>query len=309
MTTTHKAYVRGILFKILNVVSIVLMLALIKLIEGVPVSQVMFFRCFFSILPVACVLMFRGQIGGALRTARPFAHVTRTVLGLAVMALTFIAVRVLPLPEVVTLQYSQPLFVVAFSALFLREVVGIYRWGAVAFGFVGVLVITWPQFSMMSETMTRAQLIGIAATLISAAGMAVSLLLVGQLVRTERPTTIVSYFWLISSAVLATTSIWGWEPLTGGQITILVMSGILGGLAQLFMGESLRWAPASVTASFEYLSLLFAISLGFYAFGDIPGANTLVGAIILVSAGLIIIWRQRQRGVDQSRHQETTSPS
>jgi len=225
------------------------------------------------------------------------------------MALTFIAVRVLPLPEVVTLQYSQPLFVVAFSALFLREVVGIYRWGAVAFGFVGVLVITWPQFSMMSETMTRAQLIGIAATLISAAGMAVSLLLVGQLVRTERPTTIVSYFWLISSAVLATTSIWGWEPLTGGQITILVMSGILGGLAQLFMGESLRWAPASVTASFEYLSLLFAISLGFYAFGDIPGANTLVGAIILVSAGLIIIWRQRQLGVDRSRHQETTSPS
>ena len=152
MTATGESYLRGVLFKVLYVISVLLMLTLFKLIEDIPVSEITFFWCFFSILPGAGLLLMRGQLAGAFRSTRLFGHITRTVLGVSAMGLTFIAVRALPLPETVTLQYSQPLFVVAFSAIFLREAVGIFRLGAVVFVSLrwrpsadpGVMAANWP---------------------------------------------------------------------------------------------------------------------------------------------------------------------
>ncbi len=297
------SHLRGIAFKILYVICIVLMLTLVKLIDDVPLGEVMFFRCFFSILPIAGLLILRGELTAAFRTKRFAGHVTRTCLGLTMMGLTFVSVQALPLPETVTLQYTQPLFVVAFSALFLREAVGVNRWGAVAFGFAGVLVITWPNLSMLtsgSAELTTRELIGIAAALIAAAGVAVVFLLVRGLVKTEKPTTITAYFWLISSSLLALSAFGGGEPLTLEQTALLIACGILGGFGQLCMALSLQAAPASVTASFEYTSLLFAIGLGYFIFGDIPGINTLFGGAMVIAAGLFILWRESRAGVSST---------
>jgi len=311
LSDPRESQLRGIFFTVLYVICIVLMLTLVKLIDDVPLGELMFFRCFFSILPIAGLLILRGELTAAFRTKRIFGHVTRTTLGLTMMGLTFVAVQALPLPEAVTLQYTQPLFVVAFSALFLREVVGPNRWGAVAFGFLGVLVITWPNLSMLTSgtgELSRAELIGIAAALIAAAGVAVVFLLVRGLVKTEAPTTIAAYFWLISSSLLALSAIGGWVPLTWEQAGLLVLCGILGGFGQLCMALSLQAAPASVTASFEYTSLLFAITLGWLIFDDVPGINTLVGGAMVVAAGLFILWRESRAGGPVSKRKLPPSP-
>jgi drug/metabolite transporter (DMT)-like permease len=299
MTGPRGSHLKGVLFKVLYVATIVVMLALIKAVENVPVSEVMFFRCFFSIIPIGIWLLLRGELAGAFRTKRLSAHVSRTVVGTISMGLTFVAVQNLPLPEAVTLQYSQPLFVVALSALFIGERVGIFRWGAVVYGFLGVLVVTWPNLTMLSAgtaDLSQGEIIGISAALIASAGVAVVLLLVGQLVQTEKPTTITLYFWLISSILLAMTSVTGWVSLTLQQLAILIVCGILGGLAQLFMGISLQAAQASATASFEYTSLIFATAIGFFYFGDVPRINTLVGSLMIIAAGLMIIWREGKGG-------------
>jgi drug/metabolite transporter (DMT)-like permease len=291
---------RGTAFKLLHIACVVVMLSLIKSLAELPLGEVMFFRCFFSIIPIAIWLIARGELRNAFRATRPLGHVSRTLIGLSAMGMTFVAVRELPLPEAITLQYSQPLFVVALSAIVIRETVGIFRWGAVTFGFLGVLVITWPSLTLFgsgADALSNGQILGVSAALSAAAAVAVSLLVVGQLVRTERPATIVIYFWMISSLVLALTAFAGWEPLTGEQIAILVVSGILGGFAQLFMAESLRWAPASATASLEYTSLLLALAIGYLAFGDIPHPNSLWGGAMVIVAGLVITWRERKRGI------------
>lgn len=298
-----KGAVGAIVMKILCVLSVSLMLMLIKLVEGVPLSQVMFFRSFLTILPVIAYLAWRGGLRGAVATRRPSGHLIRTVLGLTTMGLTFVAVRALPLPEAVTLQYTQPLFVVALSALILRRPVRWFRWAAVAVGFLGVLIITLPKLSLLTAadgSLSQVQFWGALAALAAAATLAVSLLLMETLVRTDSPATMVIWFWIYASVILACTFPFGWVMPTPGQCALLALAGFLGGMAQMFLGESLRLAPAATTAPFEYTSLIFVSVLGYLAFGDVPDRTTIGGSVLLIAAGLAIVWRERRLGARAS---------
>jgi len=298
MSEPDKSYLLGIFFKILHVFMAVAMLSLVRAMNEIPVTEVMFFRAAFAILPIVVWLGLRGELRGVFRTRRPLAHVRRTIIGVTCTGLTFVAVQNLPLPEAVTLQYSQPLFVVTFSAMFLRERVGSFQWGAVVFGFLGVLVVSWPNLTLLSRgaDLSQSEIIGVSAALLASAGVAAVLLLIGDLVRTESPGTISTYTWLISTVLLSFTLFTGWEPLTLKQIVILVLTGIFGGLVQLFMAISLKFAPASTTAPIEYTSLIFATAIGFVFFGDMPGINILTGGVMVITAGLVIIWRENRRG-------------
>ncbi len=83
-------------------------------------------------------------------TKRPFNHIARGVVGVGAMGLGFFALTRLPLPEAITLNYAQPLLVVVFSSIFLGEAIRVYRWSAVAVGLVGVLIISWPELTLLA---------------------------------------------------------------------------------------------------------------------------------------------------------------
>ncbi len=285
----------GIAYKVIYVLSVTIMLTIIKSIKGIPLWELMFFRSFLSVIPVGLYLAFRGELLGSFRTNKPLGHLTRTLLGLATMGLTFLAVRALPLPEAVTLQYTQPLFVVALSAIILREKVPAFRWAAVAVGFVGVLVIMGPKLTLLSTgSVSPGQLAGATAALAAAATLATNILVMGSLVRTESSATIVLWFWMYSSMLLALTLPLGWVVPDLKKTLLLTVAAFLGGFSQLLMGESLRNAPASTTAPFEYSSLIFAAVLGYVVFGDVLDATSLAGAALVVASGLAILWRERR---------------
>lgn len=289
---------RGIAFKVLSAAQITLLLAMVKAIEGLPLFEVMFFRLFFATVLIAIVLSLKGNLVQSVKTKRPFAHLTRSMLAMVNMGFTFLAVRYLPLPEAVTLQYTQPLFVVALSALFLSAKIGLYRWAAVGIGFVGVLIMTWPKLSLLSgglSALSRDDLLGVGAALGAAITIAFTLLWVAELVRTERSTTVAIWMGIYGSAMLLITVPYGWSVPGPMQLGMLVLSGALGAGGQLALTECLRSAPASTTAPFEYSSLIFAGVIGYLAFGDLPDANTLAGGALLVIAGCVIIWRERYR--------------
>ena len=93
-------------------------------------------------------LAYRRDLVVAIKTKRPLGHIARGVIGVCSMGLSFFALTRLPLPEAITLNYAQPLFVVVFSALFLGEAVRIHRWSAVVVGMIGVLIVSWPKLSL-----------------------------------------------------------------------------------------------------------------------------------------------------------------
>lgn len=300
----------GIMLKIVSVAVFVGMSSCIKAAGTVPAGQIVFFRSFFAIFPIIVLLAFQGKLGTAFSTKRPLNHIARGVVGVCAMGLGFFALTRLPLPEAITLNYAQPLLVVVFSSIFLGEAIRVYRWSAVAVGLVGVLVISWPELTLLGSgaALGDQEVLGVIAALVAAAISAVAMLLVRNLVQSEPTATIVLWF-SVTASVLALLSLpFGWQALTPAQAGLLITAGFCGGLAQILMTAAYRHAEASVVAPFEYTSMLLGIAVGYLAFGDVPTVHMLVGGTIVVAAGIFIIWRERQLGLERARTRQATPP-
>ncbi len=300
----------GIGLKVGSVAIFVAMASFIKAAGQLPAGQIVFFRSFFAILPVVLYLAYRGELRAAVHTTRPLAHVLRGLVGVSSMGLGFFALTRLPLPEAVTINYAQPLLVVVFSAVFLGEVIRAYRWSAVAVGLVGVLIVSWPKLSLFggASAIDREELVGVVAALVAAALSAIVMLQIRSLVRTEKSAVIVIWFSLTASAVGLLSIPFGWGQISAWQATYLISAGFCGGVAQILMTEAYRHAEASTVAPFEYTSMILAIIVGYLAFGDKPTIHIVVGGAIVIGAGIFIVWRERQLGIERRRAREASTP-
>lgn len=310
MNETRDRPLTGIALKVMSVAIFVAMQSFIKASGDVPAGQIVFFRSFFAIFPLLVVMGWSGDLKTAWRTDRPLSHVARGTVGTIAMALGFFALTRLPLPEAITLNYAQPLLVVVFSALFLGERVRMYRWSAVAVGLVGVVIVSWPKLSVFSggADMGERELVGVLAAFAAAAASAVAMLLIRNLVTTEKSATIVLWF-SVSASVIALLSLpFGWIWLTPAQATFLVLAGFCGGVAQILMTEAYRYAEASTVAPFEYSSLILGLLIGYLAFNDIPTPHMIIGGLIVVGSGIFIVWRERQLGLQRDRARKVAPP-
>ncbi|MER8991286.1 DMT family transporter [Mesorhizobium sp. M0678] len=300
----------GILLKIVSVAVFVGMSSCIKAAGTVPAGQIVFFRSFFAIFPIIAFLAFQGKLGIAFSTKRPLNHIVRGVVGVCAMGLGFFALTRLPLPEAITLNYAQPLLVVVFSSIFLGEAIRIYRWSAVAVGLVGVLIISWPELTLLSSgaALGDQEVLGVIAALIAAAISAIAMLLVRNLVQSERTATIVLWFSVTASVMALLSLPFGWQALTPAQAGLLIAAGFCGGLGQILMTSAYRHAEASVVAPFEYTSMILGVVVGYLVFGDVATINMLVGGMIVVAAGIFIIWRERQLGLERTRTRKAVAP-
>ncbi|MCA0001905.1 MULTISPECIES: DMT family transporter [unclassified Mesorhizobium] len=298
------------MLKIVSVAVFVGMSTCIKAAGTVPAGQIVFFRSFFAIFPIIAFLALKGNLGTAFSTSRPFNHIARGVVGVCAMGLGFFALTRLPLPEAITLNYAQPLLVVVFSSIFLGEAIRVYRWSAVAVGLVGVLIISWPELTLLSsgEALDDQEVLGVIAALIAAAISAVAMLLVRNLVQSERTATIVLWFSVTASVMALLSLPFGWQALTPRQAVLLVAAGFCGGLGQILMTSAYRHAEASVVAPFEYTSMILGVLVGYLVFGDVATLNTLTGGLIVVAAGIFIIWRERQLGLERTRTRKAAPP-
>ncbi|MBC8130365.1 MAG: DMT family transporter, partial [Rhizobiaceae bacterium] len=186
---------KGILLKIVSVLVFVGMQTSIKSAgEGIPAGQIVFFRSFFALIPVVLYLSWLGDLGTALKTDDLPGHIWRGVIGVTSMSLGFFALTRLPYPEWIAISYGAPLLTVVFAAIFLKEVVRLYRWSAVVVGLFGILVVMLPNLTLLDEGAPDADTIGILASFGSAAIAAVAMIQIRRLVKTERTATIVVYF-------------------------------------------------------------------------------------------------------------------
>lgn len=298
----------GIALKVLSVAIFVAMSSFIKAAGEVPAGEIVFFRSFFAILPLMVVMAWSGELSTAYKTNRPWNHFARGAVGTSAMALSFFALTRLPLPEAITLNYAQPLFVVLFSAVFLGERVRIYRWSAVIIGLMGVIIVAWPKFSLFSSGgLGAGEMAGVLAAFCGAALSGVAMLLVRSLVVTERSSTIVFWF-SVSASALALLTLPSWIWLSPVQAVFLVLAGICGGVAQVLMTEAYRHAEASTVAPFEYSSLILSLLIGYLAFAEVPTVHMIIGGLIVVGSGIFIVWRERRLGLERNPSRKVAPP-
>lgn len=290
---------KGILLKIASALVFAMMQALVRWVsDRVPVGEVVFFRSLFAIPPLVLIYAYRHQLTTAFRTSRPGGHVMRGLIGVAGMFFNFAALARLPLAESTAIGFAAPLMTVALAALLLGERVRIYRWSAVGVGFLGVLVMLSPHLNVAHGPQAA---LGVVFAVMAAVTSAGSVIQTRRLMDTETNAAIVLYFSIISVIGGLATLPWGWVMPGGWQLAALIGIGVLGGLGHLLMTESFRWAPASVIAPFDYTMLLWAFLLGYLMFGEVPMGAVFAGAAIVVAAGLFVIWRERQLGLERPR--------
>jgi len=284
---------RGIVLKILSTLAFMGMATLVKLIsDRYPVGEIVFARSLFALIPVAVWAVATGGLFSVFLTGRPAAHLWRSLVGVGAMFLGFAALARLPLADATAISFTAPLITVALAALILGERVRIYRWSAVVVGLIGVLVIISDYIG--PDIGPQRSALGAGLQLAAAAGVALVAIQLRHMTKTEGAATIVVYFSIFSALVSLATLPFGWVMPIPMDAGLLIAIGILGGVGQVLMTESFRHADASLLAPFDYTSLVWALALSFLVFGTLPTQTMLIGAAVVIAAGLFVVYRERQ---------------
>lgn len=292
---------RGILLKLASVLAFIVMYSLIKATAAhVPPGEAVFFRSAFAVPVIVVWLAMQGQLATGFRAKQPLGHIWRGLMGTLSMGMGFAGLAYLPLPEVTAISYASPLMVVILAAMFLGEEVRVFRMSCVALGLAGVLIVLSPRLSIGVSAGSR-EAFGAMVVLGSAMFAALAQVFVRKLVLIESTTAIVFYFSMTATMLSLATIPFGWVWPTGFEAALLVTCGILGGIGQIFLTASYREADASLVAPFDYASMIFSLGIGFFIFAEVPSGTMITGAALVVTAGILIIWRERHLGLERAR--------
>lgn len=255
------------------------MLAVFKLIGStVPVPEILFLRQLMVLVVVlpAVVAGLPGSLA-TLRSAAPGLQVARSVLSGAAMLAGFVAVVHLPLTQTTTLAFTRIIFAVLLSAVLLREQVGRRRWGAVAVGFVGVLVTAAPS---PDGSWSAYILLSLVAALLAAC---VTVIL-RRLATRDGPQTIMLWHSVILLALLAVPAWAGWTWPAPRQWELIAAMGLLMAATQWTSIRALQVSEASAMAPIEYTRLIWAALFGWMLFDHIPSPTVAAGAVFVLMA-------------------------
>jgi len=269
----------------------------IKLAGNVPLGEVVFFRGFFALLPLLVWTYFTVGPRAAIQTKRPLVHVVRGTVGVAAMFTNFAALALLPLATVTAFSFMQPIFAVILAAVFLHETVGPWRWGAVVVGFLGVLMMIEPHGGLAAVIGLHLSQ-GVLYALIFSFLSAVVVVWIRQMSATERSEAIVFYFMSACAVVGLLVMPFQATYFTVHNVFWLVACGLFGGTGQLLMTYSYRYGEPSLLAPFDYISMVWAMVLGWFVFGEMPEAFVLAGAGVVIVSGLLIAWREHHHKVE-----------
>ena len=278
--------VRGGILFILGSALFSVMMALIKLAgERLHVTEILLVRQ-VTMTVLALPVIIAGW-PGSLRSARPGLQLCRIGAASLAMILGFSALIHLPLAEVTVILFSKAFFITLLAIVLLSELVRLPRWIALAFGFVGVFVVVWPE---AGQSFSPWHL----AALASAVCVAMVTIMIRVLAQIDRPVTILTYQSVGVGLLLLVPAMWFWKMPTPWEWLLLIMIGAFSAAAQYLNILAMRAGEASAIAPLEYTRLVFVTLLGLWIFGELPEFRVWIGGAIIIGAALYVLHRERQ---------------
>ncbi len=253
------------------------------LVETYSAAQILLIRS-LAILAILLPLIARDGLMTAIRVERLGLQVLRVVLSTAEITCFYVALRYIPLADAMAYYLAAPIFVAAMSPFLLGERVGWRRWAAICVGFAGVLVILAPTQATLAFPALLA--------LFGSMAFAVMVVITRKLGGTSDKVLVL---WHTMGTILLGIVVapFAWTPLSAADFGLLGLLGVVAMTAHLCVNRSLKLAPAALVAPYQYTLLVWAILLGYAVFGDVPTRQMLVGAAIIVAAGLFIFAREQ----------------
>ena len=280
---------KGIVFLMLASIVLSLMALLIKLLgQRLHITQILLVRQVGMAILVAPAIL--QDFPASIHSARPGLQLLRVFCALVAMLCGFTAVIHMPLAEATAIFFAKSFFVTIFAVFFLAEVVGVYRWGAVLVGFVGVMIMLQPGTDNFS-------IYGI-LSLVGAAGAAGVMILLRLLSRSDGAVTIMTYGSFGVGLVMLLPGIYFWQSPTAQEWFLFAALGVVSYFGQKCNIFAYKHGEASLLASLDYVRLLWATLFGFLVFGQFPGLSTWFGSAIVIAAAIFTIYREawRKRG-------------
>ncbi|HEX2843446.1 DMT family transporter [Hyphomicrobium sp.] len=256
--------------------------------EGLSVAQVVWVRFVGQfVLLLLFVPAFGIMTAKALFTTNRFGlQIIRSVLMVGTTAFNFLALQYMRLDQTITIVFLAPLMVALLAGPLLGEWVGLRRFVAILFGFVGVLIAVRPGFGVVHP----AVLYAFAAMLVYALFM----LLTRHMAHFDPPLVTLFYSMFVGTFAGAPFALADWHAPPDTLSWFLLGSlGILGGTGHWLFLHAYRLAPASSIAPFLYMQILSMVAFGFAVFGDLPDLWTLAGASLIVASGVYLVHRER----------------
>lgn len=241
-------------------------------------AEMAWFRYVLGFIILSPIFLKVGWSG--LRTERLGLHLSRGILAGIGQAGVFYSVVHLMLADATALSFTRPLFMTVLAVFLLGEVVGMRRWAATAIGFVGVMVMMRPG----QGTIELAAIVAIASACLFSFG----LIIVRRLASTDTPTQILFYYHLFGAMLFTGPAIWVWKTPSGSEWLGLSMIGVLTCTAMVCFIRGFAIGEASILGPMEYIRLVYAATLGFLIFGEVPDKWTWIGAAIIIASTLYI---------------------
>ncbi len=276
---------RGVLLMLIATICFSLMHALIRhMSTELHPFELAFFRNLFGLLVVMPWFVRYGL--RPLKTKRLGLHGLRAGINVMAMLMFFYALSVTPLADVAALSFTAPIFATVLAIVILKEVVGRRRWAAILFGFCGTLVLLRPGFEMVSQ--------GQILVVVSALFWACALIVIKILGRTESSVTITTYLILLMAPLSAIPAAMVWRTPTVDQLSVMALMGVLGTFGQLLMTQALKEGDTNVVMPLDFLKMIWAVLLGFFIFGEVPGIFTWLGGAMIFSSITYIAYREHK---------------
>mgnify|MGYP001202997962 CR=1 FL=1 len=248
-----------------------------------PPGQILFMRASFICIPIA---FFIWRAGGwrSIHVVSAKGHALRAAFTVA-SAFCFVnGVKYLPLADATAVTFAGPLFITMLATIILGERIGWRRWSAVIAGFVGVLIITRPT----SDVIRLAVLLPLGSAFAGAMRDVITRRLAA---RETSNSILVTTTAAVACAGLLTLP-FGWTAPTPQDLAIVALGGMITGCGHYCLIETFRHAEAGLVAPFKYSSILWAVGLGFFVWGDWPDLWVMAGTAVLIASGLYILRRE-----------------
>ncbi len=254
------------------------------------VVMVLFLRT-SGTLPLAVGLVWREGGAAAFRTRRLALQLLRGVILFVMFVGFYVGLSHLSLATATTLVFSAPLITTLLSAIILKEPIGVHRIGAVLVGFLGVLIVVRPG----GDAFHWAALLCILASFC----YSLSMVLTRYLGDTESLGRLVFYPNLVFILGAGLMLPWVWVPPDPEHLALIVGFGGVTFLAHMAITQAYRIAPPPVLAPFDYTSLVWALLWGWLIWDEWPSDTTLLGAAVVIAAGLYVVYREARLGREE----------
>lgn len=258
--------------------------AVVKSLKDYHVFQIVFFAMLFSYVPfsIARIVEAKPQ---SMSPTNPELLILRAFLHVGGLCASFYAFSTLPMVEAYVLIFCTPLLISVFAVWFLGEQIAFYRWIAIFFGLVGVVVVLRPSVDTIE--------LGHGFALIAAFCGAGSAVISRKIGASENMATMILFPLLAMILVSGSALYFVYQPMPLKDLALMFLVGALGLLGQYLVLTGFRKAPAAFVAPMQYSQIIWAILFGYVFFGESIDKWVIVGSIITIGSGVAIIWRER----------------